>query len=174
MHNGWDNKESQYLTFIKGTRDVSKYFQKFIGSTDITSAKINSRIIDSAVNRYLRDKNIVGARKNYVKERISNYFEKQFANGEDIYLDAISSLVNPEYPTYFTEYLVEKEIEVSANFSLSKKDDFVLFRKSNVKEKGYSFNFEKQLAKDGKIVRDGNDIIIRDVPTEQLDSAFDV
>lgn len=49
----WDAEESLYLTFIKGTRDVSKYFQKFIGSTDITSAKINSRIIDNAVNRYL-------------------------------------------------------------------------------------------------------------------------
>lgn len=170
----WNDKESQYLTFIKGTRDVSKYFQKFIGSTDITSAKINSRIIDNAVNRYLRDKKIVGERKNYVKERISNYFETQFANGEDIYLDAISSLINAVNPTDFTEYLAVNEIEVSANFSLSRKDDFILFRKSNVKEKGYNFNFEKELAKNGKIVRDGNDIIIRDVPTEQLDSAFDV
>jgi nucleoid-associated protein YejK len=32
-----------YLAFIKGTRDVSSYFQKFIGNTDLTSSKKNSQ-----------------------------------------------------------------------------------------------------------------------------------
>lgn len=39
----WENNDELYLAFIKGTRDVSSYFQKFIGNTDLTSSKKNSQ-----------------------------------------------------------------------------------------------------------------------------------
>lgn len=41
----WKKNDGRYLTFIKGTREVSQYFIKFIGATDISSAKENFRIL---------------------------------------------------------------------------------------------------------------------------------
>ncbi|TWP28580.1 hypothetical protein ETU08_09055 [Apibacter muscae] len=170
----WNRGDSLYLSFIKGTRNVSNYFQKFIGSTDITSAKYNVKLLDNAINMYLRKNNVTGGKKDLIKENISNYFESQYKNKEDITLSSIASIINPEQPSLFSDFLSSQNIELSGNFSLSKRDDFNIFKKSVVKEKGYTFGFEKELIKNGKIERVGNDILIKNVPAEQLDSAFNI
>lgn len=169
----WNNGEELYLSFIKGTREVSQYFQKFIGTTDITSAKKNISLIDNAIKIYCRDNNITGDEKYKIYEDVNVYFEQQLHKDEDIFLDSISSIINPSDPTKFKNYLDENDIVVSGRFRTTKRADFKSFKKRTIKEPGYSLNFEKELVKTGKIQRVGNSIIINDVPTSILNLEFD-
>lgn len=162
-----------YLAFIKGTREVSNYFQKFIGSTDLTSSKINANNLKNALSIYMREKKYSEDKKEEVLKNIGSYVEGQRDKDEDVQLSAISAFVSTEAPTSFTDYIQSNdEMEVSGSFRVAKKADFKYFHKATVEERGYKLEFEKALKHQKKIVRDGNDIVIKDVPIEVLDDEF--
>ncbi len=170
----WREAEGEtYLAFIKGTRDVSNYFQKFIGSTDLTSSKINTQNLKFALKRYLRENNFSEEQKENIFNRITSYLEQQRKNDEDVYLDSISACILPDSPRAFCDYIQSnEELEVSSNFHIDRKADIKYFHKAIVSETGYKLEFEKDLKRQNKIIRDGNDIIIKDVPSEILDDEF--
>ncbi|MFC6858926.1 nucleoid-associated protein [Zunongwangia atlantica] len=170
----WQNKEDLYLSFIKGTRSVSNYFQKFIGNTDLTSSKENSKNLKNALGKYMRDNGYSDERKEAVNRGINEYFVKQYKDESDIQLDTIAAYVNKDDPNNFIDFVEDNEdFNVSGSFRVKLKSDFDVFHKSIVKGSGYKLEFEKKLIKDGKILREGNNVIIRDVPDEILDSEFE-
>lgn len=168
----WSNGEPLYLSFIKGTREVSKYFIQFIGATDVTSSKENFTKLRNAIDDYNRDKNIPKDQKESTREAISNYIKKCHEEDIDVNLVSISAIMNSESPEDFTNYLNENNLEVSGNISINKASDYDTFVRNRVKEKGYSLVFEKALIKSKKIMRQGNNIVISNIPTEILDHAF--
>jgi nucleoid-associated protein len=164
--------EETYLAFIKGTRDVSNYFQRFIGSTDLTSSKVNGNNLRKALNKYMRINEYNENRKESVSREISTYIEGKIKTEKDVHLDAISAFVNTENPVHFMEFIQNDEsIEVSGSFRVARKSDFN-FHRAVVVEQGYKLEFEKKLKRDNKIIREGNNIVIKDVPTEILDDEF--
>lgn len=171
--NRWENEEVQYLSFIKGTREISKYFIDFIGSTDITSSKQNLQQLKGEIDKYLRFIDVKGERKEKIRENISFYLDKCFKNEIDVQLDSLSALIDNEKPNDFKTYINENEIEVSDNIRIHKRTDYEIFIRTKIKEDGYSLIFEKGLVRDKKITRQGNNIVIHNVPPIQLDSIFD-
>lgn len=170
----WQNDDDLYLAFIKGTRDVSGYFQKFIGNTDLTSSKKNSRNLKEALSKYMRDKGFSDERKQTVNQNISGYFERQFREDLDIQLEAISAHTDQDNPLDFINYLNESgDFEVSGSFRVAKKADFNVFYRSIVSGRGFKLEFERNLVRNGKILREGNDVIIKDVAEDILDKEFD-
>ena len=168
-----DGTKETYLAFIKGTREVSNYFQHFIGSTDLTSSKVNATNLKKALSKYMREKQFSEDRKEDVHKNIGNYIEDRRDKDEDVELAVISAYVNTEEPTGFTEYVQsEDEFEVSGRFRVAKKSDFNYFHKATVSEPGYKLEFEKALKHNNKILRDGNNIVIKDVPVIILDDEF--
>jgi nucleoid-associated protein len=170
--NRWRNKEVQYLSFIKGTREISQYFLDFIGSTDITSSKENLKIMKDTIDKYIRTQNIRGVKKEKIRENISNYLTKCFKNELEVEVDSISSLINNESPNDFKTYISENEIEVSDKIKIYKKADFEVFVRNRIKEPGYTLIFDKGL-RNNKITREGNNITIHNIPKESLDLAFE-
>lgn len=171
--NRWKGDEVQYLSFIKGTREISQYFLDFIGSTDITSSKQNLKKMKDSIDQYIRSQNIRGERKERIKEQISTYLTRCYENQNDIEIDSISSLIDNERPNDFKTYLTENEIEVSDNIRIYKKGDYEIFVRNRIKEDGYVLTFDKTLI-NSKITRQGNNIVIHDVPEESLNLAFDI
>lgn len=169
----WEDKDILYLSFIKGTRAVSNYFIKFIGSTDITSSKENFDKLKDATNRYFIENNIKALEKDKIKDRISSYLVDCFDNKKDVELDSISSLINSQEPKSFLDFVNVKELEVSGKISVHRKSDFDTFFRNRIVEKGYSLFFDKSLIKTKKITHIGNQIIINDVPDELINLAFD-
>jgi nucleoid-associated protein len=169
----WEDKDVLYLSFIKGTRAVSKYFIDFIGSTDITSSKENFDKLKDATNRYFIENNIKALEKDKIKDRISSYLVDCFDNKKDVELDSISSLINSQEPKSFLDFVNVKELEVSGKISVHRKSDFDTFFRNKIIEKGYSLFFDKSLIKTKKITHIGNQIIINDVPDELINLAFD-
>lgn len=171
----WKNNEDLYLSFIKGTRDVSGYFQKFIGNTDLTSSKKNSQNLKNAISKFMREEEFSDEKKEEVNAKINGYLLKQYRNNEDVQLNAISAHLDPENPISFVSYVQDNpQIEVSGNYRLSQKADFNIFHRAKFTGDGYKFEFEKNLIRQGKIVRQGNDIILKDLPQNELDKQFEL
>lgn len=171
--NKWNNSESRYLTFIKGTREISKYFISFIGATDISSAKENFKILKDAVKQYSNSNKISLAKQDEIRGDMSSYFEKCFEEKKEVEIESVSAIINPEEPTAFLGFVDDLGIEISGNISVHNKTDYNTFTKSSLKEKGYHLVFEKELIKLGKITREGNNIIIHNVPIDKLNSTFE-
>lgn len=173
--NKWENDEELYLSFIKGTRDVSSYFQKFIGNTDLTSSKKNSQNLKDAISKFMRLENYNDDRKEKVNQEISDYLLRQFNQNEDVELSAVSAHINADTPEKFVNFIQnDEEIEVSGNYRLSRKADFNIFHRAKLTGNGFKVEFEKNLIKIGKVVRNGNDLIFKDLPEQELNKQFEV
>ena len=171
----WESDEVMYLSFIKGTRDVSGYFQKFIGNTDLTSSKKNSQNLKDAMSKFMRIENYSDDRKEKVNQEVSDYLLRQYNQNIDVELTAISAHLNPDVPDKFIEFVQsDEEIEVSGNYRLSRKADFNIFHRAKLSGNGFKFEFEKNLIKTGKVVRNGNDVTFTDLPEEELDKQFEI
>ena len=169
----WPNSSELYLAFIKGTRDVSGYFQKFIGNTDLTSSKTNSKNLKKALSKYMRENNYDEESKSIIQSNVSDYIESQYESDSDVQLTAVSARVNQDNPNDFIDYIQEAEdINVSGSFRVTRKSDYSSFHKSVVSGNGFKLEFEQYLVQQGKIVRDGNNVIITDIPDEILDLEF--
>jgi nucleoid-associated protein YejK len=171
----WENNEDLYLSFIKGTRDVSGYFQKFIGNTDLTSSRKNTQNLKDAISIYMRKEGFNDDQKEYANQKISNYLLKQYQKDEDVEIQAISAHLNPDNPDRFIQFIqADDQTEVSGNYRLSQKSDFQIFHRAKITGDGYKVEFEKNLIKEGKVRRQGNDLIFKNLPKEELDKQFDL
>lgn len=173
--NKWENSEDLCLSFIKGTRDVSGYFQKFIGNTDLTSSKKNSQNLKDATSKYMRKEGYSDAQKEEANQKISDYLLRQFYKEEDVEIKAISAHINPNNPNGFIEFVQnDDEIVVSGNYRLSQKADFNNYHRAKLSGNGYKVEFEKNLIKEGKVIRQGNDVIFKDLPEDELNKQFEL
>ena len=169
----WKKKEGRYLTFIKGTRTVSQYFIKFIGATDISSAKENFDKLKDAVKKYSVAAKLPMAKQSEIRANISEYIEKCFVQKRDVEIESIAAIIDSEEPTAFLGFIEDEQIEISGAIGIHSRSDFYVFTRNSVKEDGYHLVFEKELIKKRKITREGNSIIIHDVPVEKLDILFE-
>lgn len=168
----WKDGEDSYLTFIKGKRDVSKFFQEFIGNTDLTSARVNAKKFETALKDYMREKEYDYDKRTEVNSKLREYTYNCIDKEEDIELASLSAIINPEQPDDFSLFTEKNDMEVSGSFRATKKSDFQFYSKSIINGKGFNLKFEKNLIQEGVIERRGNDIIIHNVDEYTLDREF--
>nr|WP_315203699.1 nucleoid-associated protein [uncultured Flavobacterium sp.] len=170
--NRWKNNDVLYLSFIKGTRAVSKYFIEFIGSTDMTSSRENFNKLKDAMSLYYIESNISKVKRDKIRDNISDYVQKCFDAKVDVELESISSIMDKEKPDLFLRFLEQNGIEVSGRIGINRRTDFEVFVRNKIIESGYTLTFDNALIKNRKIIRKGNQIIINDVPVESLNKIF--
>lgn len=169
----WKKQDGRYLSFIKGTREISQYFVKFIGATDISSAKENFKKLKDTIKQYVAEKKISQKKQEEIREIVSTYINKCYDEKIDVEIEAISAIINNEEPTAFLGFIEDTGIEISGRIGIHTRNDFETFTRSSLREEGYHLVFEKELIKKGKITREGNNIIIHNVPIEKLNSSFE-
>lgn len=164
----WQNDEPQYLSFIKGTRGISIYFQKFIGSTDLTSSKENTEKLKLAMANYMTEKKYKREQIRKVYSKVNDYSVQKYDRDEDMEIKAISVLINEMEPDGFINYLNENEdSEVSGTFRVTQKSHLKFLTKEIIKEKGYTLEFDRKLI-GTKIRKVGSTIVIKDIPADIL------
>lgn len=164
----WQNDEPQYLSFIKGTRGISIYFQKFIGSTDLTSSKENTEKLKLAMANYMTEKKYKREQIREVYSKVNDYSVQKYDRDEDMEIKAISVLINEMEPDGFINYLNENEdSEVSGTFRVTQKSHLKFLTKEIIKEKGYTLEFDRKLI-GTKIRKVGSTIVIKDIPADIL------
>jgi len=109
----WDNNDETYLSFARGRKDISIYFRNFIGCTDQTSAKQSSQLLKTAFLDYLEQSGLENAEKEDLRNRVFNYCVDQTRRQEDISLQHISGMIDPEQPELFQQFAADENYQVS-------------------------------------------------------------
>jgi nucleoid-associated protein YejK len=136
--NKWVNEEGAYLSFIKGKRQISKFFQKFIGNTDLTSSKINANNLKDSMQEFMRSANYSQSKKSKVFSAVKSYVDKMVDSEKDVELKSISAIMNPEMPEEFIDYTVDNDKNISENFRSNHKTDFKFLYQSSLSGEGYN------------------------------------
>jgi nucleoid-associated protein YejK len=114
-------------------------------------------------------------KKENANQEISDYLLRQFGKEEDVDINAVSAHLNPDNPNGFIGFIqADDNIEVSGNYRLSQKADFNIFHRAKLTGNGYKMEFEKNLIKQGKVVRQGNDVVFKNLPKDELDKQFEL
>lgn len=103
-----DPKIKTYLTFIKGRKKISDYFQEFIGCLDKTTATESSITLLNTIETYIRERNIDDKTANNIQSKILDYCQQANRNKKEILLTYISSLFDEKNPDDFLIYAIDE------------------------------------------------------------------
>jgi nucleoid-associated protein YejK len=144
-----------YLSLIKGNKDLSIYFMKFIGNANQTTSTESSKRLVNALDSFCKKNNYGREKTVETKNKVSDYCKDCMKEKKEISLSAISALIDIENPTLFQEYASDEEQAVDEIISGDAK---VLRRIGSVKYKDkegkLSIEFSNELLLDKKIIYD--------------------
>ncbi|MBO4234753.1 hypothetical protein FO675_10705 [Riemerella anatipestifer] len=165
------NEIKTYLTFIRGKKKISDYFQNFIGCLDKTTATESSTLLLNTINSYLKENDYEEKIAKEIKSKILDYCQNANRNKKEILLSQISFLFDEENPHHFLEYASDERF---GNSEVIKYDSRTLrsLKYIDYQTPDFTLKFNKQLL--GKSIRINSDktkITITDIP-EELKSQF--
>lgn len=165
------NEIKTYLTFIRGKKKISDYFQNFIGCLDKTTATESSTLLLNTINSYLADNYIEEKIAKELKSKILDYCQNANRERKGILLSHISFLFDEENPNHFLEYASDERF---GNSEVIKYDSRTLrsLKFIDYQTPDFTLKFNKQLlGKSIKISSDKTKITITDIP-EELKAQF--
>lgn len=166
-----DNNIKTYLTFIRGKKKISDYFQNFIGCADKTTATESSTLLLNTINSYIEEKGIQEKEAKELKSKILDYCQDCNKRKKEILLSQISFLFDEENPDDFSSYATKEEI---GNSEVVKYDSKTLrtLKFVDFQSEDFTLKFNKKLLGTSiKISKDKSTITISNLP-EELKSQF--
>jgi nucleoid-associated protein YejK len=98
-----------YLSLIKGNKELSVYFMKFIGSANKTTSTESSKRLVNALDHFCKENNYTREKTIETRNKVSDYCKDCIKEKKEISLSAISALIDNENPTLFQEYASDEE-----------------------------------------------------------------
>ncbi|WFB67919.1 nucleoid-associated protein [Chryseobacterium sp. WX] len=160
-----------YLTFIRGKKQISDYFQNFIGCEDKTTATESSTRFLNAVNHYVAEKGVSEKEARDLKSKILDYCQDCNKSRKEILLSHISFLFDADNPYDFSEYATHENF---GNSEIIKYDSKILrsLKFIDYQSNDLTLKFNKKLLGGSiKINKDRTTITISNLP-EDLKSQF--
>ena len=102
-----------YLSFIRGKKKISDYFQNFIGCADKTTSTESSTKLLNTIDSYCSENGYDEPRKKDLKRKIFEYCQDCNKNKNEILLSHISSLIDAENPENFSAFASSELFGVS-------------------------------------------------------------
>jgi nucleoid-associated protein YejK len=141
-----DPEVKTYLSLIKGSKDLSAYFMKFIGNANKTTSTESSKRLVNTLDRFCKKEGYDREETIRKKNLVSNYCIERMKGKQEISLAAISALINPENPNSFQEYASDEENEVdeiiSGDPKILRRIGFVKYKD---KDENLSIEFGNEL-----------------------------
>lgn len=154
---GDDEGIRTYLSFIKGKKNLSDYFLDFIGCADKSTNADSSKLLVSAINRYLTESGYSKDEIKAKKKAVYDYCQTCILDRKEVLLDQISYILNSDDPDGFASFASAEENGVG---EIIKPDNSVLrslqyidykstdltisFSKTKLNRKEIIYNSEKQ------------------------------
>lgn len=152
--------DRRYMSFMRGERDVSDYFTRFLGSAQDgieSAAAMTSRLV-KVIQDYMHEQGYEQNQIDHVTHEIYQYGENQKRDRQPISLSAVANIVNHESPNEFFQYAQDRDVNAYLENidmkSLGKLKDF------QYKGIGYSVRFKKNLLSNDTITFDGERLSI--------------
>lgn len=126
-----------YLSFVKGLKNVSQYFMKFVDVDNRTTSKESTSRLIAALHAYL-DKNVKEREQRIrILDSVHNYCISKVEEKKEILLDDIGRLVNEDNPEDFVDHATDEEFSVSSVISGDKSSlkplKYISYSDKNIK-----------------------------------------
>ncbi len=157
-----------YLAFIRGKKDISDYFQSFIGCADKTTATESSTKLKNALHSYCLENGYDDAKTKEKERKVYEYCQDCNKNKKEIQLSHISTIIDDENPNSFAEYASDEKFSVSEIIKYDSKTlrtlKFVEYQSEDL-----SIRLNKQMiGKTAKIDKKKKTLTFTNIPDELI------
>ena len=155
-----------YLSFVKGLKNVSLYFMKFIDVDNKTTSKESTERLVKALQDYANS--FISDREERISilDSVHNYCIYQLENKKEILLDSVARIINEEDPEDFIEFATEPEYAVSAVIS-GERNSLKAIKYISYSDSKFKIVFDNnELDKTIFYDKDTEILTIKDIPDE--------
>lgn len=157
-----------YLSFRSGLKNLSQYFQTFVGCANKTNKKAGSRKLVLAIKDYLDSKNFDKETSDGLMDKISSHCIEYDKNNKGVFLSDISRIINEDNPEDFEHFATDEKYSVNPIISVD-RNVMKLLTKTIFKSKNQDFSIEFDNILIGDTIKydeETNTMTIDDVPEE--------
>lgn len=171
----WRDKQERYVSFLKGTKDVSNYFMTFLGCDTAIPNLADTQYLTQAIRDFSSTATIDGEplREQDRDEflwRADAHCRKMATNGEPLDIGSFCNELWPSEPEALKRTIVESNYPISDGFVLNKRGLQGLVRFSG-KGDHWELKFDREALSNGKLEFDeaGDTITLHGIPTDLKD-----
>lgn len=171
----WRENTERYVSFLKGTKDVSNYFMAFLGcDTAIPNLADTQHLTKTlrgfASNATIDDQPLTDEARDQWLWQVDAHCRKMSDNGEPLNIEVFCNQLWPSKPSALVSAIVESEYPVSDGFVLNKRglQNLVHFRG---KSDHWELKFDREALSKGKVHYNADDetITLRGVPVDLIE-----
>lgn len=167
----YQNKDSSFrpLSFMKGTREVTDYFANFLGADqNIETSAHMTELFVKVLNDYFTHKEYDANRRELLNQSVYTFCEERRKNKEEVNLEAISSLLDPNEPEEFFQFSQNEENNYGLNTIIESinKQELNKLKSFSYKGDGFRLTFNKELYNNSIRLDRNNRLIISNLSEE--------
>ena len=157
--------EERYISFLKGSGDVSGYFKKFLGCNDVLSARRETQKLIEGLGLFATNQHLELEKRDSFFEHVHSYLNDLAKNNMPLSLDALANNLWSNAPNDLLAVLTDENLELSDGFVPDKKEI-----KKLVKFKGiaahWKLEFDREALRfeDVRYNKNNNTLILSNVP----------
>ncbi|PZU19476.1 MAG: hypothetical protein DI622_08865 [Chryseobacterium sp.] len=157
-----------YLAFIRGKKNISDYFQSFIGCADKTTATESSTRLINAIHSYCSENDYDDTKTKEIERKVFEYCQDCKKNRKEIQLSYISTIIDDENPNSFSEYASNEKFSVSEIIKYDSKTLKTL-KFVDYQSEDFSIRFNKKMInKTVKLNREKKTLTLTNIPDELI------
>lgn len=180
---GWRANQDRYVSFLKGTKEVSNYFMAFLGCDTTIAAVRDTRCLTNAVKRFAESATRDGEPLSDVERdtflsTVDAHCRKVAAQGQPLVINVLCNEAWPEAPEALRTAIVEGDEAINDGFTIDKRGLQGLVRFSG-KGAHWKLEFEREALSDRKLtfntqdrtitLHEPSDELVRQLLQEQRD-----
>ncbi len=166
----WMNGEERYITFLQGaSREVSGYFQQFLGCTHPKAVKLETNKLVEVIRGALNELDATEEQKEVARHAIYSYLDECTKNAEPLSIDMLCNMAWPSDPEALRIPLTDPDTGVSDGFVPHRAALKGLVRFEG-KGKHWQVKFEREAVTEGNISlnAEAKELLIKNIPDEVI------
>lgn len=164
-----DTERKTYLSFVKGLKQVSNYFMRFLDVDNKTTSTESTNRLITAIEDFAKSKKWNRSITMGKKNKVFEYCHKCMDNRQEILIESIANILDPESPEIFLDLATDDTHKVSAIIS-GDKQRMRLLKTITYNSDELKLEFDMNLLVDKKIILENNDknLVIKDISDELI------
>lgn len=166
----WLNDEDRYVSFLQGaSRDVSDYFQRFLGCTHPQAIRKETKRLVDVVRNAVNALEATEEQREAARLKIYQYLDECAKNADPLSIDSLCNRAWPDNPDALREPLTDPDSGISDGFVPHKTALKGLVRFEG-KGPHWQVKFEREAVTEGniKLNADAKEITIKNVPDDVI------
>lgn len=167
----WLNDDDRYVSFLKGaSRDVSDYFQKFLGCTHTKALNKESQLLVKLVRKAVNSiEEATDEQRDTARKTIFDYLEQCAKDSEPFSIDTMSNKAWPQNPDVLKSVLTDPDNGITDGFVPQRRALKGLIRFEARNPKKWQIQFEREAVTSGDVqLNDNNQLVLNNVPADVL------